>query len=475
MNKIKTIHFVGVKGVGMAPLAIIAKEAGFVVTGCDIADEFITDEPLKKAGVVPMVGFSKDHIKNCDLVITTGAHGGFDNLEVVAAKELGIPVWTQGTAVGKFMNGEIFGRKSIGISVTGSHGKTTTTAMLATVLKTARMDPSYVVGTGNVPSLGSSGHFGRGQYFIAEADEYANEPTYDKTAKFLLQAPEIAIFTNIELDHPDLYRNVDDVRAAFLQFAKQLPQNGMLIVYGGDTQIQKLLKEYIGQKITYGFTNDCDIVITKIHNSEGGMYFWLSRSGSDMGEFKLSIIGEHNVLNAAAVVAAGLECGVSIDIIKKGLVAFTGSKRRSEFIGKLKSGAYVFDDYAHHPTEIKKTLESFRKRFPKQKIVCVFQPHTYSRTKILFEEFSSSFLSVDIVIITDIYSSLREAKDETITSEMLVKRMKKYKRDVYYLSDLNRVIEYITRQQFGQDTVVITMGAGDVYKINEKLEMKNEK
>lgn len=472
MGKIKKIHFVGVKGVGMAPLAIIAKEAGFVVTGCDIADEFITDEPLSKVGIVSLKGFSKDHLQKIDLVITTGAHGGFDNLEVKEAKELGIPVWTQGEAVGKFMNGEIFGRKNIGVSVTGSHGKTTTTAMLATVLKTARMDPSYVVGTGNVPSLGSSGHYGRGQYFIAEADEYANEPTHDKTPKFLLQAPEILIFTNIELDHPDLYPTVDDVREAFLKAAKQLPPNGILIVYGGDAQIQKLLKDYKGQKITYGFTEDCDVIITKIHNSESGMYFWLSRNGSDMGEFSLSVIGEHNVLNAAGVVAAGLECGVSIDIIKKGLQAFTGSKRRSEFVGKLPSGALLFDDYAHHPTEIKKTLESFRKRFPKQKIVCVFQPHTYSRTKKLFEEFSSSFLAVDVVVITDIYSSLREAIDETVTSEMLAKSMQKFQKNVYYLSDLNRVIEYIERQQFEQDTVVITMGAGDVYKINEKLHAK---
>lgn len=475
MEKIKTIHFVGIKGVGMTPLAIIAKEAGFVVSGCDIADEFITDEPLKKVGIIPLVGFSKEHIKNCDLVITTGAHGGFDNPEVVAAKELGIPVWTQGEAVGRFMNGEIFGRKSIGVSVTGSHGKTTTSAMLATVLKTARMDPSFVVGTGNVPSLGSSGHYGQGAYFIAEADEYANEPKYDKTAKFLLQHPEILIFTNIELDHPDLYRNVDDVREVFLEFANNLPQNGILIAYGGDVQVQKLLKEYKGQKIMYGYTQDSDIVITKVHNAESGMYFWLSRNGSDLGEFILPVIGEHNVLNAAAVVAAGLECGVSIFLIKKGLLAFTGSKRRSEFISVLPSGALLFDDYAHHPTEIKKTLNAFRKRFPKQKIVCIFQPHTYSRTKILFEEFSSSFLSADIVIISNIYSSLREQVDPSINSEMLVLEIQKFQKNALFLPDLTSVIEYIERQQFGVDTVVITMGAGDIYKINEKLKMKDEK
>lgn len=469
MTKIKQIHFIGIKGVGMAPLAIIAKEAGFRVSGCDIADEFITDAPLKKAGVFPVVGFSKDHIQNCDLVITTGAHGGFDNPEVIYAKEIGIPVWTQGEAVGKFMNGEIFNRQSIGISVTGSHGKTTTTAMLATVLQTARMDPSFVIGTGNVPSLGSSGHFGHGRYFVAEADEYANEPTHDKTPKFLLQHPEILIITNIELDHPDLYATVDDVREACLEFANKLPKSGMLIAYSGDREVQKLLKEYSGQRIIYGFTDDCDVVITKMHHATEGMFFWLSRNGSDLGEFVLPVAGEHNVLNAAAVVAAGLECGVSIDTIKKGLQAFTGSKRRSECIGIMPSGALLFDDYAHHPTEIRKTLEAFRKRFPKQKIVCIFQPHTYSRTKKLFEEFSSSFLSADIVVITDIYASLRESKDESVSSEMLVGAIRKLQQDVFYLSKLSSVVEYIKRQQYGKDVVVITMGAGDVYKIADSL------
>ena len=191
MNKIKKIHFVGVKGVGMAPLAIIAKEAGFIVSGCDIDQQFITDAPLRKAEITPTLGFHKEHVKDCDLVITTGAHGGFDNVEVIEAKQQGIPVWTQGEAGGKFMNGEIFKRTFEGISVAGCHGKTTTTAMIATILKETRLDPTFLIGTGNIPSLGSCGHFGKGRYFVAEADEYATEPKYDKTPKFLWQKPKI--------------------------------------------------------------------------------------------------------------------------------------------------------------------------------------------------------------------------------------------------------------------------------------------
>ncbi|MBU4016929.1 UDP-N-acetylmuramate--L-alanine ligase, partial [Patescibacteria group bacterium] len=191
--KKKNIHFVGIKGVGMTPLAIIAKEAGFTVTGSDIDEEFITDEALKKAGIIPFVGFDPIHITKPDLVITTGAHGGLDNIEVKKAKELGIEVLTHGQAVGVFMEGKIFNKSFRGISVAGTHGKTTTSGMLAAILHENRMDPSFVIGTGCVGSLGAPGHFGKGKYFIAEADEYATEPKYDKTPKFLWQHPQIAI------------------------------------------------------------------------------------------------------------------------------------------------------------------------------------------------------------------------------------------------------------------------------------------
>lgn len=472
-NKIRSLHFVGIKGVGMAPLAIIAKEAGFVVSGCDVADEFITDESLNKAGIFSSVGFWPSHLTsgktNIDLVITTGAHGGFDNPEVASAKDLNIPIWTQGQAVGEFMQGEIFGKSQVGVSVAGSHGKTTTTAMLATILKNAKRDPSFVIGTGNVSSLGSCGHFGSGKYFIAEADEYATEPTYDKTPKFLWQHPEIAIFTNIELDHPDLYPTIDSIREAFLQFANNLGPSGLLIAYGGDIQISKLLKEYKGKHLTYGFIGDNDFVISRIYPSDGQTFFHLSAHGHELGEFILSIAGEHNVLNATAAIIAALELGLSIESIKNGLKLYVGSKRRFEFIGELESGALLYDDYAHHPTEIKKTLAAFKKRFPKHKIVCVFQPHTYSRTKTLFDQFISSFSDVDTVIISNIYPSMRETPDPAVSSELFVEAMRKFHGNAIFLPGSSDVIKYINSQNFGQDTVVITMGAGDIYKIKDQI------
>ncbi len=451
-SKIKSIHFVGIKGVGMTPLAIIAKEAGINVSGSDIPDEFITDVVLKKAGITPLIGFSKNHISNPDLVITTGAHGGFNNIEVLGAKSKNIRVITQGEAVGVFMEGSIFGRTFTGISVTGTHGKTTTTAMIATLLKINNFDPSFLIGTADAVSLGAPGHYGKGDFFVAEADEYMTEPTFDRTIKHMWQHPKIAVITNIEFDHPDAYDSLENTREEFLKFANQLPDQGVLITCGDDPQVKKLLSEFKGRRITYGTSNDNDFVLRDV-----------------LKDVKLSVFGEHNQLNATASFIVGLEVGLSKEQIKKGLSIFEGSKRRSEFIGTLRSGALLFDDYAHHPTEIQKTLKAFRERFPNSQIVCVFQPHTYSRTKSLFEQFSDSFKDVNTVILTNIYSSLREKPDLTISMEDLAGKIGK---KALFLPKLSDVVKYINDQGYGNNVVLITMGAGDVYKISEKLELQ---
>jgi len=454
MKNIKSIHFVGIKGVGMTPLAVIAKEAGIKVSGSDIADEFITYEPLKKAGIVSLVGFSKNHVGNPDLVITTGAHGGFNNIEVLEAKRKNIKVITQGEAVGLFMNGEIFGRKFVGISVTGTHGKTTTTAMIATILKVNGKDPSFLIGTAGAVSLGAPGHFGQGKYFVAEADEYMTEPNFDKTIKHMWQHPKITVITNIEFDHPDVYNSLDDTRKAFLAFANKLPKDGVLITCGDDPQVKKLLSDFNGRKITYGVSKDNDFVVDDA-----------------LKDIELFVFGNHNRLNATAAFVVGLEVSLSKEQVKNGLLQFKGSKRRSEFVGKLQFGALLFDDYAHHPTEIKKTLKAFKEEFPDYKIICIFQPHTYSRTKSLFEQFVNSFNDADVVILTNIYASLREKKDPSVSSELLFKTMENRYSNVVFLPEIEDVVEYIDKKKYGGDTVIITMGAGDVYKISEKLHL----
>lgn len=473
MRKNKNIHFTGVKGVGMTPLAILAKEAGFDVSGSDINEEFITDAALRKANITPKIGFSSENIKDIYLLITTGAHGGFDNPEVIEAKKRNITVWTQGQAVGEFMKGEVFGRKFQGISVAGSHGKTTTTAMIATILKYANLNPSYIIGTSEILSLGLPGHFGSGKFFVAEADEYATEPQYDKTPKFFWQHPEILVITNIELDHPDLFENIEIMRKNFLTFAKNISSEGLLIICGDEEENRKLIKEFNGKVVTYGFSPNNDYVIEKFKEDNAGSFFWVTSKGTSLGEFALGLPGEFNALNALAAIIAGIETGLSIDSIKNAIKNYKGAKRRFEYVGKLSFGAMLFDDYAHHPTEIRKTLKAFHENYKNKKIVCIFQPHTYSRTKALFDDFVNSFFFADIVAIADIYPSLREEKDPSVSSELLVKQMSQIHNNVRHVVGVKDVVEYISKNKFDEDYIIVTMGAGDIYKINEKLEVKS--
>lgn len=469
MKKIKNIHFVGIKGVGMTPLAIIAKEAGFNVSGSDISDDFITDTALDTAGIVPSIGFAPDGLRAVDLVITTGAHGGFDNPQVLEAKNRNIPVWTQGEATGEFMRGAIFGRKFLGISIAGSHGKTTATGMVATILKNGNLDPSYVIGTSEILSLGLPGHLGDGKYFVAEADEYATEPIYDKTPKFMWQSPELLVITNIELDHPDLFDNIDTLRENFLSFVNRIKSSGLLIICGDDEENKKLIRDYDGKKVTYGLSPANDYVIEKFKEDNQASFFWVSSKGTSLGEFSLSLPGEFNALNALSSIISGVEVGLSIDKIRNGISKYKGAKRRFELKGKLQSGGLVFDDYAHHPTEIEKTLKAFHDNFKGKKIICFFQPHTYSRTKALFDEFVKAFSYADAVIISDIYPSLREEKDESVSSKVLVNRMSAFHNNAVYLPKLNDVVEYISKKQFDESHILITMGAGDIYKVSNSL------
>ncbi len=463
------IHFVGVKGVGMAALAIAAKEAGAKVTGSDIENDFITAPSLKKASIVPFVGFSKEHVQGADLVITTGAHGGYDNPEVIAAKDIGIPVMSHGEALGAFLSGKLFGKKLVGIAIAGTHGKTTTTALLTTILMKNGYDPSYIIGTGSIPSLSEPGHFGKGKYFVIEADEYATEPKHDKNARFLWLHPAIGVITNIEHDHPDIYPSIEDIRMAFTKFANNIEQGGVLIGCGDDKEAASVLKHYQGQKITYGFSPANDYTVKHMTSSKDHTFFRLESQGMELGEFSLQIFGEHNVQNAVAAIVVALEVGIPVEKIRQSLTAFTGSKRRFEFIGELQSGALVYDDYAHHPTEIRKTLQAAKLRFPNKKLIVLFQPHTYSRTKELFSDFSRAFSDADTVILTDIFASLREEPDETVSSSNLALQMKQYNKHVIYLPSLADVIEYLKQSQFDDATIVITMGAGDIYTIKDAL------
>jgi len=478
MKKVKSIHFVGIKGAGMTSLAVMAKEAGFNVTGSDIADVFITDDVLKKGRISVFEEFNKSHVGDVDLVIATGAHGGLNNIEVKEARKKGIRVVTQGEAVGMFMKGDMLGRKFTGISVCGTNGKTTTTAMIATILKNSGLSPSYIIGTSFIPSLGYSGHLGKGKYFIAEADEYATDPFFDKTAKFLWQSPKIIVITNIDFDHPDIYPSIKDVKEAFKKFILRLPKDGLLVVFGDDPNVKDVITYYNGKEIIYGKGLDNDYVISNIKTKNRKTSFDLKTKDGFKSNFNLNIFGEQNVFNASASIVVGRYLGLGLRQLKNGIASYRGSKRRSEFIGKLSSGALVFDDYAHNPTKISATLKAFREAFPRKRIVCIFQPHTYSRTKLLFEQFSRSFSDAYTVILTNIYASLREKKDPTVSSEQLADVIRLSPRrwpkgflrgGTFFLPELQDVVEYINKKKYQEDTIIITMGAGDVYKIGETL------
>ncbi len=468
-RQVKKVHFVGIKGVGMTPLAIIAKEAKFEVTGSDVSDTFITDSELSKAGIISFVGFDPKHIEEADLVIYTSAHEGTENPEVRAAASANIPILNQGRALALFQKGEPFGKKFKGISVSGSHGKTTTTALIATVLVKNNLDPSYVIGTSNIPSLGSSGHFGRGQYFITEADEYFADAERDKTPKLLLQNPQIGVITNVDFDHPDIYSSIDEIRKVFVEFTKNITPDGVLIACGDGQENRKFLNEVNVRKITYGISQDNDFILERENNSPDKMFFWVKSKDTLLGQFSMGVFGAQNALNGLCAVVVGLEIGLSVDQIKKALSTFSGTKRRSEFVGNLPGGGLLYDDYAHHPEEIKKTLSAFRKSFPKHKIIPIFQPHMYSRTKKLFKEFSQAFSDCDEVILAEIFPSFREKVDPSFSSSLLASEIKKYGKRAEYFPKPSNVVEYVSSRVFDKNTLLITMGAGDIYKIGNDL------
>lgn len=479
LGHIKKIFFVGIKGVGVAPLALIAKEAGFTVAGSDLSEVFITDHYLNKKQISISHDFHVHDValffgdtphSEC-LIVTTGAHGGFDNPQVVWGKEQEISVVTQGQALGLFMEGDIFKRDFKGIAIAGSHGKTTISSLLSTTLSLLHKDPTYTVGTGELFPLGAPGHYGKGEYFIAESDEYASEPHHDKIPKFLYQNPTYSIFNNIDFDHPDLFKDTDAVEDAFVEFAHNIKSGGMLFINSDDKRLvniqEKLHKDI--RIVSYGENNSALYQISDILLSGLGSRFTVKKKGVVVGEFEISIPGLHNARNALSVVALLLELGFSVEDIQKGIKGYTGSKRRMERKGKTSQGFLVFDDYGHHPLEIASTLKTLKNAFSDKKLICVFQPHTFSRTKSLLSEFSKSFSSADTLVLLPVFKSQRDTEHDNLSLEEYVNEHKKEHNDVKFFNNFSDVIEYIASLSPSENNLIVTMGAGDVYKIGEKI------
>lgn len=457
----KQIHFIGIKGVGMTALALYAKEKGFLVSGSDEAEEFLTDAVLKKHKISFKVGFNRKDLKiKPDLVIVTGAHGGLTNKEAQAFREEGVEVISHGQALGRFLN------EQQGISVAGVGGKTTTSAMIATILSNNQLDPSYVVGVADIFPLGQPGHFGRGKYFVAEADEYAACPQSDPTPRFLYQKPQVEIITNIEYDHPDIYRSLEETFAAFSSFVENMDEEGLLVINGDNAHNRSFIKTVRKKTQSYGFSPDVSYQIENVKFQTGRTKFSLKQDNLYLGEYEIQVPGKFNVLNATASIVVGLHLGLTTQQIKSSLYQFLGTKRRFEFIGD-KGKLKIYDDYAHHPSEIKMTLMAVHEWFPDYKILCLFQPHTYSRTKSLLNEFAQSFGFADEVIVLPIFASAREKYDPEFNSSFLTAKINLYHPRAFFEADEKKIIERL--QNISEKTIVLTMGAGDIYKLGPKI------
>lgn len=460
-KKVHHIHFVGMKGVAMAALAIYFRERGVKVTGCDVAEEFPTDEELKSAGIHPEVGFEPRLAgrRKPDMVIYTGAHNGRENPVVKAAVRLKIPAFPHGQALGMVMEG------SRQIVTAGSHGKTTVTAMIATVLAASGRDPSYAVGCGGISGLGAAGHFGKSDWFVAEGDEYVTDPGHNLTPRFLWMKPEILVVTNIDFDHPDAYPNLAAVQDAFKRLLDQQTDGGLTVVNIDDPASGVLLR---GKNVvTYGFSPRADVRITHVGVGAQRMFFTLEQKGVLLGEFVLRVPGRHNALNATAAFVASQAAGAGVNEIREGLQKFLGTKRRFEKLAE-KNGVTYYDDYAHHPHEIEATLAAAKQWFRDKRIIAVFQPHTYSRTRALLSEFAQAFTSAHEVILTDIYASAREHETLGISGKTLVMETAKHQPHVFYAPDAGAVSTLLSQRTRAGD-VVIFMGAGDIYTWEKQI------
>jgi UDP-N-acetylmuramate--alanine ligase len=465
---IKNIHLVGIKGVALASLAQCLDDMGVTVTGSDVAEDFVTKEALKQREFQIHVGFDASHIPgSCDLVVYTGAHQGKQNVEVREALQKGIRAISHAEALGELMHGKK------GISICGTGGKSSTSAMTAWLLDYAGARPSFSVGVGKVNNFGVSGRYtqihseetdeiSRSGWFVAEADEYAVDPTDDHRPRFIYQRPNIIVCTNLKYDHPDIYPTFEAMKQTFLQFFNTLPANGALIYNGDDQELVNVVKESQGdfERISVGSGDNCDLLIQNIVTNDHRTSFALEK----IGNFVLSVPGELNVRNSAYAFAVAKLIGLPHDKITAAMEKFTGTMRRFEYKGKI-NDVSCYDDYAHTPDEIRATIAALREWEPGKKIIVAFQPHTYSRTKALFDGFVESLSLADEVILLDIFASAREQVDPSMSSAMLAKLLPNTRHLTSNVDELAAKIPEILKP----DTVFMTMGAGDIYSVYEKL------
>ncbi|BAI80079.1 UDP-N-acetylmuramate-alanine ligase [Deferribacter desulfuricans SSM1] len=448
-GKVNKIHFIGIGGIGMSGIAEVLHNLGFEISGSDISMNKNVKR-LKNLGVKVFIGHNPENVKDVDVVVYSSAIKE-DNPELISAKDRHIPVIKRGEMLAELT------RLKRSITVSGSHGKTTTTSMIAHIFIEAKLDPTIVIG-GRLNSSGQNAVLGKGDYFICESDE--------SDRSFLLLYPTINVVTNIDLEHLDVYQDLEDIKSAFIEYCNKIPFYGLNLLCIENQNVTDIIPSIEKRFQTYGFKKSADIradnIIQDGYISTFDVYYFSEK----LGRIHLNTPGIHNVLNSLGAIGVAIECGITFDVIKEALKNFQGVERRLSIRYKDERRV-VIDDYGHHPTEIKATLQSVRSLYPDYKIVTIFQPHRYTRTKALLNEFASSFYDTDILIVTDIYAA-SEAPIEGVSSDILVEKIKMQGlKDVYYIADFDKIFDL---EIFNDEKVVfITLGAGNITELSYKI------
>ncbi|MBN1164226.1 MAG: UDP-N-acetylmuramate--L-alanine ligase [Candidatus Krumholzibacteriota bacterium] len=449
IGKENKIHFVGIGGIGMSGIAEVLLNLGFEVSGSDLERTAITAR-LESLGATVFIGHRAENIRGAQVVVISSAIRP-SNPEVKAAKEEELPLIPRSDMLGELM------RMRTGIAVAGAHGKTTTTSLAAVVLQEAGLDPTIVVG-GKVKSLRTNARLGEGKYLVAEVDE--------SDGNFVRLAPVYSIITNIDAEHLDFYGSMENIYEAFIRFASQVPFNGAVICCLDDPHVRAVLPRIERRVLTYGFDHEADMRGEIIGIREEGTSFTLFAGGREEGELFLRLPGKHNVLNALAVCALASELGIGLPPVKKALASFEGIGRRFEFKGEA-AGIMVIDDYGHHPTEVKAAIETARNCYDRR-LVVIFQPHRYTRTRDLHQRFDKCFLAADEVFIGSIYPA-GEHSLPGISGELIYRAaLRGGARKVSYLPDREHLRSEVLRTVKAGD-IVLTLGAGDIFLLGEEL------
>jgi UDP-N-acetylmuramate--alanine ligase len=448
MRNTQRLHFVGIGGIGMSGIAEILLNLGYAVSGSDLALSNVTRR-LQQQGATVYQGHAAAHVQGADVVVISSAVQP-DNVEVLTARAQHIPVIPRAEMLAELM------RMKYGVAIAGTHGKTTTTSLVATILAYGGLDPTVLIG-GRLNSLGSNAKLGQGEYLVAEADE--------SDGSFLLLSPTISVVTTVDAEHLDFYGDLAAVQRAFAQFINKVPFYGCSIICLDQPHIRSLVPQIRRRCITYGLTSQADYMARDLRLAGLRSHFEVFRTGERLGQFSLNLPGMHNVANALAAIAVGMELDIPLAAIAQALEEFSGVHRRFDRRG-VRDGITVVDDYGHHPEEIRQTLRAAKAVWPEARLVVVFQPHRYTRTHLLLQEFYTAFHDADALVLLDIYAAGETPLPGVTTGLLYEGLISQGQREVYYLRERAEVVPFLRRSLRAND-ILLTLGAGDVWQVGE--------